>query len=236
MNIKPIKKERISDQVIDQLFKLIISGNLKPGDKIPSERRLTELFDVSRNSIREAIRLLELLGFLVSKRGDGTYIANMSSDVFAGYINKHHINSEDLNASEVIEARLIIEPSIARLAAERRNRKQLEMLKNIVDEIENNQESKNNSANLHFHRLIARAAQNSVLEETLNFLINYTSEVSKKSNEINDTFFPLRKQKKIEEHKTIINAIENQNEERAAKLMYEHLNNVKMKLDRIIQE
>ncbi|MGM0603264.1 MAG: FadR/GntR family transcriptional regulator, partial [Bacillota bacterium] len=59
MNLKPVKKERISDQIIDQIFKLIVSGNLKPGDKIPSERSLTELFDVSRNSIREAIRLLE---------------------------------------------------------------------------------------------------------------------------------------------------------------------------------
>ncbi|RCW41991.1 MULTISPECIES: FadR/GntR family transcriptional regulator [unclassified Halanaerobium] len=236
MNLKPVKKERISDQIIDQIFKLIVSGNLKPGDKIPSERKMTELFDVSRNSIREAIKLLEMLGFLVSKRGDGTYIADMSSDVFEGYINKHNISNDNLNASEVVEARMAIEPSIAKLAAERRTEKQLNMLENIVDEIENNSKSKNNEADLYFHRMLAKASQNKVLEETLNFLIDYTSEVSKKSREINETFFPLRIRKKVEEHRTILEAIKNQDSKKASVLMYRHLKNVKIKLERLSSE
>ena len=236
MNLKPVKKERISDQIIDQIFKLIVSGNLKPGDKIPSERKMTDLFDVSRNSIREAIKLLEMLGFLVSKRGDGTYIADMSSKVFEGYINKHNISNDSLNASEVVEARMVIEPSIAKLAAERRTEKQLNMLENIVDEIENNNTSKNNEADLHFHRMLAKASQNKVLEETLNFLIDYTSEVSKKSHEINETFFPLRIRKKVEEHRTILDAIKNQDSKKASVLMYRHLKNVKIKLERLSSE
>src|SRR6056297_2092576 len=117
MKFEPIQKNRISEQIIDQIYSLIISGNLKPGDKMPSERELSEQFEVSRNSIREAIRILEILGFLVSKRGDGTYITEMSENIFEDYISKQNINIEHVKAYELIEARLMIEPKIVKLAA-----------------------------------------------------------------------------------------------------------------------
>ena len=198
MNIEPIHKSRISEQIIDQIYSLIISGNLKPGDKMPSERELSDRFEVSRNSIREAIRILEILGFLVSKRGDGTYIAEMSEDIFEGYISKHNINIEDVNAYEAIEARLMIEPKVVRLAAKRRNLQQLEMLKKLVENIETDEKEEKDNANLHFHRMLAQASQNSVLEATLNFLINYSREVSKKSHRIDDYYFPNRKRIKTQ--------------------------------------
>ncbi len=236
MKFEPIQKNRISEQIIDQIYSLIISGNLKPGDKMPSERKLSEKFEVSRNSIREAIRILEMLGFLVSKRGDGTYIAEMSEDIFEGYVSDHNINFKDVNVYEAIEARLMVEPRIVRLAAKRRNLKQLQILKKLVENIEGEEKEEKDNANLHFHRMLAQASQNSALEATLNFLINYSKEVAKKSHRIDDNYFPYRKKVKTKEHRNIVKAIEEKDADKAEQLMYEHLNNVKIKIETIEHE
>lgn len=233
MNIEPIHKSRISEQIIDQIYSLILSGNLKPGDKMPSERELSDKFEVSRNSIREAIRILEILGFLVSKRGDGTYIAEMSEDIFGGYISKHNINIEDVNAYEAIEARLIIEPKVVGLAAKRRNRQQLAILKKLVENIEGDKQEEEDNAKLHFHRMLAQATQNSVLEATMNFLISYAKEAAKKSHKIDDYYYPNRKKIKTEEHSKIVEAIEKKDVDEAEKLMYKHLNNIKIKMETV---
>ncbi|MGM0603270.1 MAG: FadR/GntR family transcriptional regulator [Bacillota bacterium] len=231
MQLKPVKKEKISDQIIEQIFKLIVNGNFKPGDKMPSERKLSELFNVSRNSVREAIHILEMLGFLISRRGDGNYIADMSSKVFSNYVNKNTVDLKEINISDAVEARLLIEPSIAALAAERITVKQLNMLKNILDDIKINTEKENRSANLYFHHMLAKASQNKVLEATSKFLFDYSRNVSQKSAEISNNVFPNRKMRKYEEHKKILEAVENRDIAQAKKMMYKHLENVKLKLE-----
>ncbi|HLV08762.1 MAG TPA: GntR family transcriptional regulator, partial [Halanaerobiales bacterium] len=78
MDLKPIKNSRVYEQVIDQIKELIYSGQIKRGDKLPSERKLKEQLDVSRASIREAFSALEMIGLIESRPGEGTFIKTSS--------------------------------------------------------------------------------------------------------------------------------------------------------------
>lgn len=114
----PIKQSRVSEEVTDQIKDSIIRGNLKSGDKLPSERELSELFHVSRAAIREALWGLAKTGFIVIRPGasGGAFVTDMSfknlMTVFADLFLL-----EKISLRELTEARLLFEPEIARLAA-----------------------------------------------------------------------------------------------------------------------
>jgi GntR family transcriptional repressor for pyruvate dehydrogenase complex len=72
MDFKPVKAKRLYEEVLEQIRELIAGGELKPGDRLMSERELADRLEVSRPSVREAIRSLEMMGFIEIRRGDGT--------------------------------------------------------------------------------------------------------------------------------------------------------------------
>ena len=78
MGFKPIKTRRIYEEIVDQLKMMIIQGNLKPGDKLPSERELSEQLGVSRSSVREALSALEAMSILDIRSGEGTFVRETS--------------------------------------------------------------------------------------------------------------------------------------------------------------
>ena len=116
----PIKQSRVSEVVLGQIKESILSGRFKPGEKLPSERELTETFQVSRGVIREAIRVLEVTGFVVTRQGQsgGAYITNLSFD----YIGSAFLDlflANKVAIPELAKVRHHIEPEIARMAARR---------------------------------------------------------------------------------------------------------------------
>lgn len=115
---KPIKQTRASEEVLVQLKEAILRGHYKFGDKLPSERELTEQFQVSRGVVREAIRVLQINGFVVIRQGPtgGAYVAEWAFDQLSSGFMDLYLSGR-LTIPELNQVRLHIEPEVARLAA-----------------------------------------------------------------------------------------------------------------------
>jgi len=115
---KPIKQFRVSEEVLSQLKESILLGKFKSGEKLPSERELTEEFQVSRGVIREAIRILEITGFVTLRQGPtgGAFVTDLSFDhVGNAFLDLFLANK--VSIPELANVRLYVEPEVARLAA-----------------------------------------------------------------------------------------------------------------------
>ena len=133
-NFKPIKQSRISEQVLEQLKEAILLGKYKSGDKLPSERELTMNFQVSRGVIREAIRTLEIKGFIVIRQGQngGAFVTDLSFDHLGNaFLDLFLLNK--LSIPEIVQVRHYIEPEITRLAAIHSNDTDKKRLKEAQD-------------------------------------------------------------------------------------------------------
>ena len=208
MTSKIIKRESLSKQVSDQLEKMISSGKYKLGEKIPTESELMEMFDVSRNTIREAIQSLTWSGLLVVKQGDGTYVS--SSDRFNANMEQKY---QTVSLESIKEARNCLELTIAHLAATRRND---DDLKNIKEKLQSRKAletniKENTKADLDFHIAIALACHNSILIDMYKSIAIYLE------NQISDrnknTSLPAEEIDKL--HEILFTAILEGNPEKA---------------------
>jgi DNA-binding FadR family transcriptional regulator len=114
----PIKQSKATDEVLAQLKEAILRGVYKEGDKLPSERELTDQFNVSRGVVREAIRALQVTGFVQIKQGPlgGAFVKEISFGLLdTGFSDLYF--SDKLTITEVVQVRQFIEPEVARLAA-----------------------------------------------------------------------------------------------------------------------
>jgi GntR family transcriptional repressor for pyruvate dehydrogenase complex len=115
---KPIRQTRVSDEVTEQIKQSILLGDFKAGDKLPSEHELMEQFQVSRVTVREAIRNLENAGFLATRQGasGGAYVTELSFERLAdAFLDLFLVDK--ISMPELCQARQIIEPEVARVAA-----------------------------------------------------------------------------------------------------------------------
>ncbi|MFZ3130268.1 MAG: GntR family transcriptional regulator, partial [Desulfosporosinus sp.] len=118
MIIKPIKTKKIYEQIVDQIGLLVAEGQLKPGDRLPSERELVEQFQVCRAAIREAISALEMMGLIEVRAGEGMYIRQENIDSGVAPLAWMLFIEKDTDL-ELYEVRKILEVQAAGLAAER---------------------------------------------------------------------------------------------------------------------
>ena len=116
--IEPVKRSRIYEHIVDQIHALIREGRWAPGDQIPPERELAERFRVSRTSVREALRALEMQGIIDSRQGGGTFVRTADTEALVPPLAAAILRGRR-ELAEVLEVRELIEPGIARLAAER---------------------------------------------------------------------------------------------------------------------
>lgn len=217
--------------VINRLIELCIRGSLTPGERLPSERSLSNQFKVSRASLREAITALEVAGIVLVKPGNGIFLSeNVLENIF---------KISDISASfsplEILEARSLIEPNIAGLAAERRAHKDLASLReaNELMEFRLNEDLDSWDADWGFHEALVKATQNLSLYEILkNFQEQMNSPVwalIRARNLKRDN----HGKKYLQEHKLIFNSIQDKNSEEAISLMQTHLLHVNQDLDEI---
>ena len=116
--LQPVKKSRLSSEVIDQISQSILRGDYKPGHKLPPERDLANQLGVSRTVVREALRSLEIMGLVESQIGGGTFVKEHTiENVLTPIAN--YFSSDDSVVDEIIETRKILEPEIVKLAAQR---------------------------------------------------------------------------------------------------------------------
>ena len=157
------RKTRIHEAVAAQLGELIRRGRLEPGDRLPTERQLAAQLRVSRASVREALRGLELRGLVVSRQGSGTFISGMAPEElissFAG------LTEEGKSLPDIFEVRFLLEPPIAALAARRVTPQDLERLEAALREQEDRirREGSGAEADVAFHSALAEATHNQAL-------------------------------------------------------------------------
>jgi GntR family transcriptional regulator, transcriptional repressor for pyruvate dehydrogenase complex len=117
---KPIRRQKASDLIVEEIWKMILSGKLKPGDRLPPEHALVERFQVSKVTLREALQTLETYGHITRKpgRGGGTIVLDIAPTRGIGLL-ANYLNLSGLSIEALMEARLLVEPAVAACAASR---------------------------------------------------------------------------------------------------------------------
>ena len=158
--LKPIKPKRIADQVFEQLHELIFRGEFKPGQKIMTERELSEAFQVSRTSVRDAINKLVVMGMLEQRQGQGTFVCQPGGKTHSFMANV--MASQKASLKDLLEVRMGLECNAAALAAQRARESDIEFLEQSVQEIEKQVKKGRlgSSADTQFHMAIAYATHN----------------------------------------------------------------------------
>lgn len=222
MNIEIITKnenQEVQNAIIDKIRDLINYKNLEPGDKLPSERMLSDKFEVSRSNVREAIQKLEFYGLLKSIPQSGTFVANIGVIAMNGMIDDI-LRLEDADFRSLVETRILLELKTCRLAAIRRTDEDLKQIQNALeaykDKVENGKDAV--QEDLLFHLAIAEASHNSSLNK---FMLIITPKIITNFEKYhvcdkNRAFLG------IEEHKAIYIAIKDQDPQRAKQKMKDH--------------
>jgi GntR family transcriptional repressor for pyruvate dehydrogenase complex len=180
-NLTPIHRVSSFHEVILRFEELLASGALTPGEKLPSEPELAKAFGVSRPTLREALKAMNLLGLLVSRTGDGTYVSDDQSALF-----RHALYfSSLLSAADfigLIEARSAIEPFLAEQAARRATPDNLKRMKECLERMKAGigKMPPYLEAEVAFHDEITRAARSPILQAILESLRDLLLEGRKK--------------------------------------------------------
>ena len=222
MNLEfKVKSENtlISNEIIYKIKELINFKNLEPGDKLPSERMMSEKFGVTRSSIREAIQKLEFYGLLKSIPQSGTFVANIGVIAMNGMIDDI-LQLKDPDFKSLVETRILLELKSVRLAALRRTPEELEQIKEALEAYANKVLKGEDAVqeDLLFHLAIANASQNSTLNT---FMLKITPEIitNFEKYHVCDDDQAL---KGIKEHEAIFEAIELQDSTLAKTKMKKH--------------
>lgn len=173
MSMEPLERKSLSDLVVERIKQLILKGELKEGDRIPSERELCEQFAVSRASVREGLKILSLQG-LLSRTNAGTVITTSFSSILEETLTLK-ILLDDTSYEDTTEARLFLEKTMVRLAAQRITDEDLKLIQAHLDAMIDAEERGNNNdfviADIAFHQQIAKASRSSVLNILYNSII-----------------------------------------------------------------
>ncbi len=163
MNFQPIKPKKVSTQIAEQIRSSILSGEFAPGDKLPPERELAEMFGVSRPSVREALNVLASSGLVMSYQGGGTVVMSLVETSNTNSLSEL-IRIQQDRALDVIEVRKCMESWTAWYAAERALPEDIRRMEEIISGMERNLEGLLPSEDLdaNFHIVIARATHNIV--------------------------------------------------------------------------
>ncbi|GAA0910561.1 FadR/GntR family transcriptional regulator [Streptomyces thermoalcalitolerans] len=154
----------VTDEAIEKIKSMIVSGALRPGDRLPKESELAAELGLSRNSLREAVRALSLIRILDVRQGDGTYVTSLDPHLLLEAVGFAVDVHRDDTAPEFLAVRRILEPAATAMAATRLGEQQLDALEALLDALGDTPSVEELvTCDLEFHRGIARGSGNSVL-------------------------------------------------------------------------
>jgi GntR family transcriptional repressor for pyruvate dehydrogenase complex len=223
MKFQPIKPKKVSSQIADQIRASILGGEFNPGDKLPPERELAEMFGVSRPSVREALNMLASSGLVMSYQGGGTVVMSLVESV-AGNPLMELIRFKQERALDVIEVRKGMESWTAYYAAERALPEDLRRLEEIVEGMKRNLDGLKPSEDLdaNFHIIIARATHNIVWLHLMQSLFDAMKEFQQS---VWRAVYITQEDHHLlyKHHQSIFEAIKTKNAPAARDAMIEHL-------------
>ncbi|WP_420399236.1 FadR/GntR family transcriptional regulator [Flagellimonas sp.] len=213
------ENREVQKEIISKLRDLISYKNLEPGDKLPSERMLSEKFGVSRSNVREVIQKLEFFGILKSRPQSGTFIADIGQIAMSGMM-ADILRLEDPDFKSLVETRILLELKTVRLAALRRTDEDLAKMREALDaykkKVLNGQDAV--QEDLLFHLAIAQASKNSSMNT---FMLIITPEIITNFEKYHVCDANLSFQG-IQEHEDIYEAIKEQDPKKAKEKMKTH--------------
>lgn len=222
---KPIASaDRLSVQVAERLAAAIQQGQLQPGDKLPTEAKLVEQFQVSRTVVREALSRLKSIGLIESHQGSGIYVNAHPVFQPLNFDAKHAASREAV--IQIVEVRRALEAECAGLAAAKRTDKDVRDIQKALDLLDKAVARGHDGAeeDVKFHRAIAKAAGNPFLISTLDYLSQFLREGTRvtRANEARRSDFANAVRN---EHHAIVQAIQNGDSKQAQRAATLHMKN-----------
>lgn len=216
-----VTKERLSDQVANELQSMISSNKYRIGDKLPVENDLAQMFQVSRITVREAVRKLSIMGILDVRQGDGTFVKCLSPESFMKPLLPMLILNKK-NLQDIFEVRMLIECKAAGLAAEHTADAQLSSIHELLDKMDtyalSGELDDYNDCDAQFHYEIAQCSENEVLRTIQGLLFDMIRDAIHASTSppnalVNSCIY----------HKRIYEALSEHDAAKAAALMGDHI-------------
>ena len=230
-----VRRDKISISIVDQIRSAILDGRFEPGDQLPNEKEMTDQFGVSKHTLREALRALEAMGLLEIRKGAGG--GPVVVEVDQGSLNNQLMSFfrfKDVSIKDLSQVRRLIEPFLAKLAAQNMQPEQISQLHelNLKCEsiLEKGRSIVGGREEIDFHVVLARASGNPVLETMLDFVNSYLAQL-KLQHKPGMGF----SRKVLESHKEITRAIERKDGDLAAELMLKHVIEVEENLPLVLK-
>jgi GntR family transcriptional repressor for pyruvate dehydrogenase complex len=216
--IEPIRRSRLYQSIVEQIESLLEKGELRPGDQLPPERALAEQFQVSRASVREALRTLELLGVVETRAGGGTFVRQVAPDDLVRPL--HSLIARGHSVPDVIEFRGLIEPALAALAAGRITDAQIAELREILAAQERKVAAGETyvEEDIRFHEVIGDAAKNELLTTMLAVIWDVLRASREQWLQTNQ-----RAHTSLDAHRRILEALSRRDAEAARSASAEHI-------------
>ncbi|MBI5118262.1 FadR family transcriptional regulator [Candidatus Poribacteria bacterium] len=218
MQFRPIEKTTIPGEIIDQIVSMLLTGKVKPGDKLPPERELCESLNVGRSSVREALKALETLG-IIRRDIQGTTICAPEDNRYPGL----SLAAGNASLEQLFESARIVGMEAAGLAAERASREDIERISKSMGESEDMQKAA--AIHLSFHRAMVHAAKNPLLSQMYNMLTALVAQSRQLSAAVQSMGEDERKtfiRDIFSGHRRILRAVESHDPAAAKKAMREH--------------
>ena len=216
-----IRRNKVYEEVAKQIERLITT-KLHPGDKLPSERELAEMLQVSRSSIRDAIRSLELVGLVEPRQGAGTVVREISADSVVNPLANILVRKQQL-VTELLDFRKMLEPPLAARAATHASAEEIaemeEILRRQQERLAGGDAAIEEDSEFHYN--IALASGNSVVLKVLYVLMDLLRETRERSMQVEG-----RPQRSLAGHRRILAAIKRHDAEAAKAAMRRHIEDV----------
>lgn len=222
-----LEKDVLSEKIASRLLSLIKEKRLRSGDKLPPERDLASTLQVSRSSLREALRALAIIGAVKTRQGDGTYVTSLEPELLVDHL-EYVVSLNESTFAHLFEARKALELGIAVVAAQKITDAELDELEASFTHSERAMKDYQAflQADLEFHELIAKAAHNPIFESPYMASIRRLGRVSRDRN----APIPGLPEQSFQDHGIILAALKARDPDAAYAAMLQHLNNVERKL------
>ena len=221
---KVVRTSRLYEQIVQQIEESVLNGSLKPGDQLPAERDLAQRLGVSRTAVREAVKTLREKGLVEAYSGRGTFVTDGTSQAARQSFDLMVKIGQQEGSPHLAELRLILEPGIAAMAAERVEDEDLTAMRDAVAVMERSQKDPEAyiEADLDFHLALAEAVANPLILSLIDSIVGLLREQRIKIFNVEGG--PQRGQF---HHKRILEAMERRDPEMARSAMRAHLEQVR---------
>jgi GntR family transcriptional regulator, transcriptional repressor for pyruvate dehydrogenase complex len=227
MEFEKVSTRKIYEEIADQIKRQIESGRFRPGDKLPSTKELSDMLQVGRSTVREALSALKAMGLVESRQGEGSFVRSIEP----GQVELPSMNAILLSREavvELIEARKALEIANAGLAAERRSAEQLSELERILQDMESHvgDMEGGESADIEFHLSLAKATGNTIMIRLIDSISTPIAEAIRETRRLQLYANKEQARQLLKEHTDIVESIRKGDNLGAQAAMRTHLMHV----------